>query len=369
MRKTIDINKGKQLLYQIEITDSFDLLEESLRSLSLQNRKIVIISDHTVSNLYSQEVMNICRKVSKEVLLFSFPAGEENKHLTTVSTLYEFLINNHVERGDMLLALGGGVVGDLTGYAAATYLRGISFIQVPTTLLSQVDSSIGGKTGVDFKQYKNMVGAFHMPKLVYTNIATLTTLEDRQFSSGMAEILKAGLIKDAIFYEWLITNFSEINEHEPNYLIEMIFRSCLIKKAVVEKDPFEKGDRALLNFGHTIGHAIEKEKNFDLYHGECVALGSIAAAYISYKKGYLKAEEYYEIRDMFVPFDLRIMTNNLDCNQVLEHTKNDKKCNEGIIKFILLKKIGRAFIDTSVTKEELLEAINEIYDNEEFYND
>ncbi len=369
MRKTIDINKGKQVLYQIEITDSFDLLEESLRTLSLENKKIVIVSDQTVSDHYSQEIMNICNKVAKEVFLFSFPAGEENKHLTTVSNLYEFLIENHIERSDMLMALGGGVVGDLTGYTAATYLRGISFIQVPTTLLSQVDSSIGGKTGVDFKQYKNMVGAFHMPKLVYTNIATLNTLEDRQFASGMAEVLKAGLIKDAAFYEWLITNFMEITERESDYLIEMIYKSCMIKKAVVEKDPFEKGDRALLNFGHTIGHAIEKEKNFALYHGECVALGSIAAAYLSYKKGYLKAEEYYEMRDMFVPFDLRIMTEGLDCNQVLAHTKNDKKYKEGKIQFILLKKIGKAFIDTTVTDEELLEAINEIYDNEEFCND
>ena len=171
--------------------------------------------------------------------------------------------------------------GNLTGFTAATYLRGIDFIQIPTTLLAQADSSIGGKTGVDLDGYKNMVGAFYMPKLVYMNVSVLKTLEERQYFSGFAEIMKHGLIRDSVFYVWLLENMYEICDRDPDTLEEMVIRSSNIKKTVVEKDPMEQGERALLNFGHTIGHALEKAKNFALYHGECVALGCVAAAYWS----------------------------------------------------------------------------------------
>ena len=261
----------------------------------------------------------------------------------------------------MLIALGGGVVGDLTGYTAATYLRGIDFIQIPTTLLAQCDSSIGGKTGVDFDGYKNMVGAFHMPRLVYMNMAVLKSLEERQFFAGFAEVMKHGLIKDHIFYEWLIENMYEICERDLDVLEEMIMKSCMVKKLVVEKDPTEKGERALLNFGHTIGHAIEKAKNFELLHGECVALGAVAAAYISWKHELLSMDEYYEIRDMFVPFYLPISIDGIEPEEILKLTKSDKKMEEGKIKFVLLKKVGKAVIDTTVTDEDILNAVKEIY--------
>ena len=278
--------------------------------------------------------------------------------------IYKFLIENHFNRKDLLIALGGGVVGDLTGYTAATYLRGIEFIQIPTTLLSQADSSIGGKTGVDFDGYKNMVGAFYMPKLVYMNIATLQSLSDRQFYSGFAEVMKSALIKDGNFYEWLIDQMYEICERDVETLSEMVERSCTIKKLVVEKDPLEKGDRALLNFGHTIGHAIEKYMNFTMTHGECVALGCVAAAFISWKKNWLSMEEYYEIRDMFVPFYLPISIDNLDIEEVLRLTRSDKKAENGYIKFILLKKVGKALIDKTVTDDEIREALQELNFNE-----
>ncbi|MFI3176938.1 MAG: 3-dehydroquinate synthase [Eubacteriales bacterium] len=369
MEQILTVNKGKQILYEIQIQDSFDQLESALNTLELNAKNMVIVTDSTVGPIYAAQIAGICQRVVNNVAIFTFPCGEAHKTLNTVTELYRFLIEHNIERGDLLIALGGGVVGDLTGYTAATYLRGMAFIQIPTTLLSQVDSSIGGKTGVDFDQYKNMVGAFHMPKLVYTNIATLQTLDSRQFASGMAEVLKAGLIKDAVFYEWLITNFNEIGELEDEVLVEMIYRSCMIKKRVVEKDPFEKGERAILNFGHTIGHAIEKSKNFQLHHGECVALGCIAASYISYKRGLLSTEEYYEIRDMFVPFQLRIMATDLNPEQVLKDTKSDKKRKDGVVQFILLKKIGKAIIDKTVSDQEILEAIEEVYDREEIQND
>lgn len=204
-----------------------------------------------------------------------------------------------------------------------------------------------------------------MPRLVYMNLAMLQTLEDRQYFSGFAEVMKHGLIKDASFYEWLIENMYEICERDLNVLQEMLIRSCTVKKLVVEKDPTEQGERALLNFGHTIGHALEKSKDFSLYHGECVALGAVAAAYISWKRELLSMEEYYEVRDMFVPFYLPISVDDIDPQEILRLTKSDKKMESGKIKFVLLKKIGKAVLDTSVTDEELLAAINEIYFSEE----
>lgn len=210
-----------------------------------------------------------------------------------------------------------------------------------------------------------MVGAFKMPRLVYMNLEVLRTLEERQYFAGFAEVMKHGLIKDAVFYEWLIENMYEICERDLDVLQEMMMRSCTVKRLVVEKDPTEQGDRALLNFGHTIGHAIEKAKGFELYHGECVALGAVAAAYISWKRELLTMEEYYEVRDMFVPFYLPISVDNIDPQEILRLTKSDKKMESGNIKFVLLKKIGKAVLDRTVTDEEILAAIEEIYFSEE----
>lgn len=365
MAQRMEINYNRKPCYDIVFAKAFEELTEELKELGTQKRKLCIVTDSTVEKLYGEEVLTLVTAVSKKAVLFSFPAGEESKTLDTVKNLYTFLIKEGFERSDMLVALGGGVAGDLTGYAAATYLRGIDFIQIPTTLLAQCDSSIGGKTGVDFDGYKNMVGAFHMPKLVYMNVAVLKTLEERQFFAGFAEVMKHGLIKDHIFYEWLIENMYEICERDLDILEEMIMKSCTIKKLVVEKDPTEKGDRALLNFGHTIGHAIEKAKNFELLHGECVALGAVAAAFISWKHELLSMEEYYEIRDMFVPFYLPISVEDIQPEEVLKLTKSDKKMENGKIKFVLLKKVGKAVIDTSVSDEDILNAIREIYFSDE----
>ena len=360
MAERLTINYDKKPCYDIVFDDSFDLLADELTKLNAAERKICIITDSHVKDLYGAEVMKLLDGKCKKIVLFSFAAGEENKTLDTVKEAYKFLINENFDRKDLLIALGGGVVGDVTGYIAATYLRGVDFVQIPTTLLSQCDSSIGGKTGVDFDGYKNMVGAFYMPKLVYMNISTLKTLDDRQFFSGFAEVMKHGLIKDGMFYEWLLENMYEICDRDVTTLIEMVMKSCTIKKLVVEKDPTEKGDRALLNFGHTIGHAIEKAKNFSMTHGECVALGAVAAAYISWKHQWLSMEEYYEVRDMFVPFNLPISVENIDPEEILALTKSDKKMEGNTIKFVLLKKVGKAVIDKTVTDEDIINAVKEI---------
>ena len=355
--KILDVKKDGNYSYSIWLEPDFQKLPEALEQLHVSGRKLCIVSDSNVDTLYGTQLKEVLSGICGKVTSYVFPAGEEHKTLDTVRNLYEHLILEKFDRKDMLVAFGGGVVGDLTGFTAATYLRGIDFIQVPTTLLSQVDSSIGGKTGVDFDAYKNMVGAFHQPRLVYMNLNTLKSLPDDQFASGMGEVLKSGLIRDARFYEWTINHMSEIQERVYPVLVKMVRKCCEIKAAVVESDPTEQGERALLNLGHTVGHAVEKLKNFELLHGQCVALGTIAAAYISFKRGYLSTEEFYEIRDMNVGFDLPIFFNGLENEAVLQTTKSDKKMDNGTIKFILLKKLGQAYIDKTVTDEEILEAI------------
>ena len=337
------INYNKKPCYDIVFTNDFSLLPDELAALDAAERKIAVIADSNTAALFGESILELL-------------AG---------ACIYTFLIEEKFDRKDLLIALGGGVVGDITGYAAATYLRGIDFVQIPTTLLAQSDSSIGGKTGVDFDGYKNMVGAFYMPKLVYMNISVLKQLDDRQFYSGFAEVMKSALIKDAMFYEWLLEHMYEIHDRDSEVLEEMVMRSCTVKKLVVEKDPTEKGDRALLNFGHTVGHAIEKYKNFEMLHGECVALGMVAAAFLSWKHNWLSMEEYYEVRDMLVPFQLPISIDDIDPYEILRLTKSDKKMEGGQIKFVLLKKVGKAVIDKTITEEELLGAINEIYFSDE----
>lgn len=360
MAQRLPILYNKKPCYDIVFSHTFEEFPQELQDLGVENRKVCIYTDSNVEKLYAKQIQELLEPVCRKVILFSFPAGEEHKTLDTIKEAYKTLIEAGFDRNDLILALGGGVVGDMAGYTAATYLRGIDFVQVPTTLLAQCDSSIGGKTGVDFDGYKNMVGAFHMPRLVYMNLATLKTLDDRQFYNGFAEVMKHGLIKDAIFYEWLIDKMYEICERDLDTLEEMIMRSCTVKKLVVEKDPTEQGERALLNFGHTIGHAIEKYKNFTLSHGECVALGCVAAAFISWKHELLTMEEYYEVRDMFVPFNLPISVEDIDPQEVLRLTKSDKKMKDGTLQFILLKRVGKAMRDTSVTDEDILEALDEL---------
>ena len=365
MSQRINVLYQKKPCYDIVITKDFTELTTEMLPFQPERKKIAVITDTKVGPIYSHEVIEILEPLCNKVCIYEMYAGEAHKTLDTVKDIYTYLIREGFGRNDLLIALGGGVVGDVTGYVAATYMRGIDFIQMPTTLLSQNDSSIGGKTGVDFDGYKNMVGAFKMPLLVYMNLNTLTTLDDRQYFSGFAEVMKHGLIKDAAFYTWLIENMYEICERDMNILEEMIYRSCNIKKAIVEKDPTEQGDRALLNFGHTIGHAIEKYMNFELTHGECISLGAVAAAFISWKRNLISMEDYYEVRDMYVPFYLPISIDNIDPRAILQITKSDKKVSDNHIKFILLKRIGKAIIDETVTDEEILGAINEIYFNEE----
>lgn len=366
MSKVIPVKYDNKPCYKIYLERDFERLPALLRDLGYQReRKLCIITDSNVAPLYQEQLLQVLKKDYDVCTCYVFPAGEANKNTDTVGKAYEHLILNGFDRKDLIVALGGGVVGDLAGFTAATYLRGIDFIQVPTTLLSQVDSSIGGKTGVDFLQYKNMVGAFYMPKLVYMNLTVLATLPDQQYFSGMGEILKHGQIKDADYYRRVSGEHARIVARDLDMVEEMVYGSCLIKRDVVERDPKEKGERALLNFGHTIGHAIEKLFDFQLFHGECVALGMVAAAYLSCQYGSYDASQLQELEQTLSRFHLPVRisadSRSFSLEDVLAATKLDKKMESGSIKFILLESPGKAYITRELTDEQILMGIRYLF--------
>ena len=299
MCNALTVHLNDEPIYDIFFANDFNSLPELLAGQGIADRRVCIVTESNVAPLYLDEIRNQLDGKCKELISIVFEAGESQKNLDTVKMIYEKLILAKFDRKDLLVALGGGVTGDITGFTAATYLRGIDFVQIPTSLLAQVDSSIGGKTGVDFDSYKNMVGAFHMPKLVYINVSTLTTLSNEQFISGMGEIIKHGLIKDSAYFDWLIENHDRILARDKDVLMEMIRVSCNIKRVVVENDPTEKGDRALLNFGHTLGHAIERYLDLKLSHGACVGIGCCLASVISYNRGDITEDELHKIIHAF----------------------------------------------------------------------
>lgn len=357
MNNNLTVHQNGEPIYDIFFANDFDSLPELLAGQGIADKRVCIVTETNVAPLYLEEIENQLRGRCKEVISVIFDAGEAHKNLDTVKQIYEKLILAKFDRHDMLVALGGGVTGDITGYTAATYLRGIDFVQIPTSLLAQVDSSIGGKTGVDFDSYKNMVGAFHMPKLVYINVSTLNSLSDDQFTSGMGEIIKHGLIKDKDYFNWLIDNRESISAKDPETLMEMIRISCNIKRLVVENDPTEKGERALLNFGHTLGHAIERYLDLKLSHGACVGIGCCLAAIISRNKEDISDSTLADIINAFDLFGFPTLEDYpVDADKVIEYTRNDKKMVGDKIKFILLHDIGDAYINMDITPEDMKKA-------------
>ncbi len=352
--------KGPEIEFSYNIVweHGFEQLPLALSAAALPFQKICIVTDTNVEKLYLDQVKEALAPMNKYVVSYAIPAGEEHKNLDEIQKIYGFLIGEHFERKDLLIALGGGVVGDMTGFTAATYLRGIDFIQIPTTLLSQVDSSVGGKTGVDYDAYKNMVGAFYQPRLVYMNTDVLKTLPEEQFSSGMGEVLKSGLIRNKDFYEWLDAYSDDILDKDSKALDHMVRECCKIKAAVVEEDPKENGVRAILNFGHTLGHAVEKLKNFTMLHGHCVGFGTAAAAWLSYHKEMITKEELDMILRLNETFSLPNNVSDLSVEEILSATKSDKKMEGGHIKFILLNGIGNAIVDRSISDEDMRAALN-----------
>lgn len=359
--KDLNINYEGKPCYKICFRPDFnDLLNVFNTEVNRKYDNICIVSDSNVSKLYLAEVISIFKATGSNVSSFSFDAGEASKNLDTVNMLYEHLILKRYTRNSLLVALGGGVVGDLTGFAASTFLRGIDFIQIPTTLLSQVDSSVGGKTGVDFKGYKNMVGAFYMPRLVYMNLGTLNSLDDYNFACGMGEVIKSALIADANFYQWIKDNKDAVLAKDYDSLAYTVSSCCQIKGHVVEIDPKEKGIRAYLNFGHTLGHSIEKLSEFKLGHGQCVAIGMVCAMHLSKRLGYINESEILDVINVLKEYNLPVSVAGLKDTDILSASKSDKKMTDSKIKFIILKNIGEADSYMNFSDEDLLFAIDKV---------
>ena len=317
-----------------------------------------IVSNETVAPLYLEALTSALRDLGVRVTEIVLPDGESHKDWQTLNLIYNALLDNRCERATTIIALGGGVIGDLAGFAAATYQRGIPYIQVPTTLLAQVDSSVGGKTGINHPLGKNMIGAFYQPRLVLADTHTLKTLPDRELRAGLSEIIKYGLIRDLSFFEWLETNLEKLLTRDTDALVYAIERSCASKAAVVAEDDRESGVRALLNLGHTFGHAIEAGLGFGRWlHGEAVAAGTMMAADLSRRHGWLPEEEFARILALLQRAGLPTQGPALGADRYLDLMAMDKKVTAGKIRLVLLKKIGEGVISTEASEDEILAAI------------
>ncbi|MES1935317.1 3-dehydroquinate synthase [Salinisphaera hydrothermalis] len=313
---------------------------------AIRGRQVLIVTNDTVGLHYREPVEAALRDAGHDVDTLILPDGESHKNLTTLDTIAEHLLDNAYGRDATIVALGGGVIGDLAGFAAAIYQRGIDFVQVPTTLLAQVDSSVGGKTGVNHRLGKNMIGAFHQPKRVLADVDVLTTLPAREFAAGMAEVIKYGLIRDAGFFDWLEANMAGINAREPALIIEIIRRSCANKAEVVVADEREAGERALLNLGHTFGHALEAELGYGAWlHGEAVAAGMCMAADTSRRLGWLSEDQVTRIEAVLAAAGLPIAPpSGTSAARIFDLMRRDKKVSAGALRLVLLKDIGNAVI-------------------------
>lgn len=357
MMKIIDVSLTDKN-YQIYIGS--DLLRQfgyQLRQV-VDGDRVVMVTNPVVNRLYGNLLKQSLLNYGFEVTVLEIPEGEEQKSLQNVSKLYSELSNCNAERSTPILALGGGITGDLTGFVAATYLRGVPFIQIPTTLLAQVDSSIGGKVAVNYNQFKNKIGAFYQPKLVVSDIVTLHTLPAREFASGMAEIIKHAVIWDKNLFDYIEENLDRIKAFNDNVVVEeLVFRAIKIKAKIIEQDEKDLDLRNILNYGHTIGHAIETLSEFKLKHGEAVAIGMMAAGRISNKMGMLSKKDLYRMKDVLEKTGLVTKAPEVDIAQLIEIMKHDKKVLAGKIRFVLLNSIGKAIMSDIVPLSLVEEAL------------
>ena len=338
--KTLTVDLGDRS-YPIHIGQ--DLLgTPALLTKHIQGRQVMIVSNETVAPLYLTVVREMLANHALATVIL--PDGEQYKTLETLNTIYTALLKHRFNRGCTLVALGGGVVGDITGFAAASYQRGVAFLQVPTTLLAQVDSSVGGKTGVNHPLGKNMIGAFHQPGAVLIDTNTLDTLDDRQLSAGLAEVIKYGLIHDTGFFSWLEENMEALRARDKSALAYAIERSCAIKAEIVAADERESGRRALLNLGHTFGHAIETSTGYGTWlHGEAVATGMLMAADLSARHGWLTAADVQRTRALLQSAGLPLSPPaDMDESRFMKLMAVDKKVVDGGLRLVLLKAIGTA---------------------------
>ena len=355
--KQLDVDLGERS-YPIYIDVNL-LAQAELLTRHIKSKQVVVVSNSTVAPLYLQTVLNNLNDYIVESVIL--PDGEQYKTLISVEKIFTHLLEHKFSRNATLIALGGGVIGDMGGFAAACYQRGIDFIQIPTTLLAQVDSSVGGKTGVNHALGKNMIGAFYQPKAVIADTSVLDTLDDRQLSAGIAEVIKYGLIRDIAFFNWLEINMSLLVNRDKQALAFAIERSCINKAEIVAEDETEAGIRAILNLGHTFGHAIETGVGYGEYlHGEAVAIGICQAADLSRRLGKLSNDDVDRIVNLLKCAQLPVIPPaNLSAERYLELMSVDKKNVDGTIRVILLEKIGEASLPVAVEQELLLQTLND----------
>jgi 3-dehydroquinate synthase len=335
------------------LLDRVDLLQDHV-----PRKRVAIVSNTTVAPLYLDRLRNGLKTTGISSIAVILPDGEAYKNSSTLNLIYDELLANRCERSTPLIALGGGVVGDITGFAAATYLRGVPFIQIPTTLLAQVDSSVGGKTGINHPLGKNMIGAFYQPQVVLADTDTLDTLPDNELVAGLAEVIKYGLIRDLEFFVWIEQNLGRLLARAKDALQYAITRSCQNKAQVVAADERESGERALLNLGHTFGHAIEAGTGYGKWlHGEAVATGTVMAADLSSRLGWIGAQDVTRIRNLYKRASLPVVGPELGLNKYLDLMGLDKKVEGGKLRFVLLRQLGEAIAYSDVPPELLLKTL------------
>jgi len=347
MRK-VRVNLGNT---SYEIHTGSGILRQSGHQLRKQgfSGKLTVVTNPTVKELYGEALEQSLLSAGFMATFLAVPDGEEQKSLEVAGKLYLELAGRHAERSTPILALGGGVIGDLAGFVAATYKRGVPLVQLPTTLLAQVDSSIGGKVAVNHGQLKNEIGAFYQPRLVISDIDTLATLTPKVLGDGLAEVIKYGVIRDKKFFSYLEENMDQIKAGNQTALEKIVFRSAEIKAEVVAKDERDLGLRAILNYGHTVGHAVESVSDFRISHGEAVAIGMLAAARISREMDILSPGELVRLESLIEKAGLPTKAPNLDLERLVPMMKHDKKVRQGKVRFILPRSLGEVFITDDVS--------------------
>jgi len=334
------------------------LADGALLAPHLKQKKAVVVTNTTVAPLYLARLLDALAQSGVKAESVILPDGEQYKTWETLNLIFDALLGSHCERSTPLIALGGGVIGDMGGFAAACYQRGMPFIQAPTTLLSQVDSSVGGKTAINHPLGKNMIGAFYQPRLVLADLSTLDTLPDRELAAGLAEVIKYGLIRDPEFFVWLENHLDALLARDKEALAHAVARSCANKAEVVAADERETGERALLNLGHTFGHAIETGLGYGAWlHGEAVAAGTLIAAELSARLGWLTADDVGRIERIFVRAGLPVHGPKLGAARYLELMRHDKKVQDGKLRLVLLERIGRAVVADTVSEADIAAAI------------
>ncbi|WP_414450495.1 3-dehydroquinate synthase [Burkholderia sp. 22PA0099] len=343
---TVNVDLGDRA-YPIHIGDGL-IGRTELFAPHIKGASVTIVTNTTVDPLYGDALRAALAPLGKQVETVVLPDGEAYKHWETLNLIFDGLLGSRADRKTTLIALGGGVVGDMTGFAAACYMRGVPFIQVPTTLLSQVDSSVGGKTGINHPLGKNMIGAFYQPQAVIADIGALRTLPERELAAGIAEVIKTGAIADPAFFDWIEADIEALNRREPAALTEAVKRSCEIKAGVVAADEREGGLRAILNFGHTFGHAIEAGLGYgEWLHGEAVGCGMVMAADLSVRLGRLDDASRQRLNRVIAAAHLPVRAPDLGAARYVEMMQVDKKAEAGAIKFIVLERLGAASITSA----------------------